>query len=108
MKIRKGLIMLGIAGLLGAASIICISCQEGGVSESDPTPVADSLFGNQYLIDTVRRYDYAIIKLDGTVLAEGVVEKWTDYEDGDQIQVQIEGNTYLVHSSNIVLMKEGQ
>ena len=108
MKIKKGLTMLGIAGFLGAASILCVACQGGGTPESDPTPVADSLFGNQYLVDTVRQYDYAIIKLDGATFAEGKVEKWTDYEDGDQIQVQIEGNTYLVHSSNIVLMKEGK
>lgn len=102
MKLKKSLIMLGIAGLLGVTSVICI------VSQGDGTPKQDNLFGNQYLIDTVRYYDYAIIKLDGTTLVEGQVEKWTDYEEGDQIQVQIDGSTYLVHSSNIVLMKEGK
>ena len=34
---------------------------------------------------------------------KGAVQSWTDYEDGDQIQVKIDGITYLVHSSNIAL-----
>lgn len=29
-----------------------------------------------------------------------------NYDDGDQIQVKIDGTTYLVHSVNIVLIKE--
>ena len=32
----------------------------------------------------------------------GKVESWCDYE-GDQLQVVIDGVTYLVHSSNIVM-----
>ena len=38
---------------------------------------------------------------DGTIV-EGNVESWCDYE-GDQLQVVIDGVTYLVHSSNIVM-----
>ena len=35
------------------------------------------------------------------------VKSWTDYQDGDQIQVTADdGTTYLVHSSNITLIKE--
>ena len=53
---------------------------------------------NKQILDTTYRYDRAIIQLqDGTV---------TDFEDGDQIQVKINGVTYLVHSSNITLIKE--
>ncbi len=37
---------------------------------------------------------------------KATVSSWKDYEDGDQIQVVIDGTTYLVHSSNIVLMNE--
>lgn len=36
----------------------------------------------------------------------GKIESWKDYDDGDQIQVKIDGTTYLVHSVNIVLIKE--
>lgn len=61
---------------------------------------------NKQIIDTVYKYDRAIIYLpDGTVI-DGKVQSWTDFEDGDQIQVKIDGKTYLVHSSNVVLIDE--
>ena len=57
-------------------------------------------------IDTVYKYDRAIIYLpDGTVV-DGKVQSWTDFEDGDQIQVKIDGVTYLVHSSDIALIAD--
>lgn len=37
-------------------------------------------------------------------MVDGKVESWKDFEDGDQIQVKIDGVTYLVHSSNITLI----
>ena len=40
---------------------------------------------------------------DGSV-GEGEVESWRDYDDGDQLQVTINGVTYLTHASNVVLM----
>lgn len=59
---------------------------------------------NKDLIDTVYTFDEVILQLpDGTII-EGEVESWTDYEDGDQIQVKVNGTIYLVHSSNIVLI----
>lgn len=59
--------------------------------------------GNKTLLDTTYTFNKATIAMpDGTTI-EGKVESWTDYEDGDQIQVKIDGVTYLVHSSNIVL-----
>ena len=61
---------------------------------------------NKQIIDTIYKYDRAIIYLpDGTVV-DGKVQSWTDFEDGDQIQVKIDGVTYLVHSSNVVLIDE--
>lgn len=57
-------------------------------------------------IDTTFKFDRAIISLpDGSVI-EGKVESWKDYEDGDQIQVTVDGVTYLVHSSDVVLIAE--
>lgn len=35
-------------------------------------------------------------------IVEGKLNSWDDYE-GDQLQVKIDGVTYLVHSSNVVL-----
>ena len=64
--------------------------------------------GNKTAFDTTYTFNRAIVKLaDGTVV-DGRVQSWTDFSDGDQIQVKIYGNTYLVHSSNITLIQEGK
>lgn len=61
---------------------------------------------NKQIFDTTYSFDSAILTLPNGKVIEGKVERWTDYEDGDQIQVKINGKTYLVHSSNIVLIAE--
>ena len=58
---------------------------------------------NKQLVDLTYSYEYAIIGLPNGEVVEGKVSIWTDYEDGDQLQVKINGKTYLVHSSNVVL-----
>ena len=60
---------------------------------------------NKQLIDTTYKYDYAIISLANGEVVEGKVESWNDYE-GEQIQVKIDGKTYLVNSVNIDLNSE--
>lgn len=68
--------------------------------------LALSACGNRQLIDTTYTFNKAIISLpDGTVV-EGEVTSWKDYEDGDQIQVVIDGTTYLLHASNVALVSE--
>ena len=61
---------------------------------------------NKQIIDLTYEYDRAIIYLPNGEIVEGEVEGWTDYEDGDQIQVKIDGVIYLVHSTDVVLIKE--
>lgn len=61
---------------------------------------------NKDMFDTVYTYDRAIIKLPNGDIVEGKVTNWTDYGDGDQIQVKIDGKTYLVHSTNVTLIAE--
>ena len=61
---------------------------------------------NKQLVDMTYSYEYAIIGLPNGETVEGKVSSWTDFEDGDQIQVKIDGKTYLVHSSNIVLISD--
>lgn len=61
---------------------------------------------NRTIIDTVNHFDEAIIRLaDGTIV-QGKVQTWRDYEDGDQIQVKVDGKIYLVHSMNVTLIAE--
>ena len=62
--------------------------------------------GNKQLFDTTYTFDKAIISLPNGEVVEGKVDSWTDYEDGDQIQVKVDGTIYLVHSSNIVLIQD--
>lgn len=62
--------------------------------------------GNKQMFDTTYTFNKAIITLPDGQVVSGKVQSWTDYEDGDQIQVKVNGTTYLVHSSNIVLMNE--
>ena len=59
---------------------------------------------NKQMVDLTYSYEYAIISLPNGEVVEGKVSSWTDFEDGDQIQVKIDGKTYLVHSSNIALI----
>lgn len=62
--------------------------------------------GNYQNVDTVWHFDYAVISLPNGATVEGAVESWKDFENSDQIQVKIDGITYLVHSSDIALMAE--
>ena len=59
---------------------------------------------NKQMVDLTYSYEYAILSLPNGEVIEGKVSSWTDFEDGDQIQLRIDGKTYLVHSSNIVLI----
>ena len=61
---------------------------------------------NKQIIDVTFSFEQAIIELPNGEIIEGKVESWKDYEDGDQIQVKIDGKTYLVHSSDIALISE--
>ena len=61
---------------------------------------------NRQIIDTTYSYERAIIGLPNGEVIEGKVQSWKDYDDGDQIQVKIDGKQYLVHSEDVVLISE--
>lgn len=61
--------------------------------------------GNHQFIDTTWTYNYAIIELPNGEIVEGAVESWNDYE-GEQLQVKINGVTYLTNSFHCVLIKK--
>jgi len=60
---------------------------------------------NKQVIDTTFKYDYAVISLPDGRIVEGQLQAWRDYDDGDQLQVKVNGATYLVHSMNVALVK---
>ena len=61
---------------------------------------------NRQIVDLTYSYERAIICLPNGDIIDGKITSWRDYEDGDQIQVKIDGKQYLVHSSDIVLISE--
>ena len=61
---------------------------------------------NKEIADFTYKYDYAVLYLPNGNSIEGWVDSWLDFDNSDQIQVTIEGTTYLVHSSNVVLIDE--
>lgn len=61
---------------------------------------------NKQLLDTTYSFDKAVLILPNGEVVEGKVQSWADFEDGDQIQIKIDGKSYLIHSSNIVLISE--
>lgn len=62
--------------------------------------------GNKQIFDTTYSYEKAIIYLPNGDVIEGKVQSWTDFDDGDQIQVKIDGKQYLVHSTNVALISD--
>lgn len=62
--------------------------------------------GNRQIIDLTYNYKYAVISLPNGDIVEGAVESWRDYDDGDQLQVTVDGVTYLLHAANVALMTE--
>ena len=61
---------------------------------------------NYDMVDTTYHYEYAIIQMPNGDIVEGHVRSWKDYEDGEQLQVTIDNNTYLCSSYDCVLMTE--
>lgn len=62
---------------------------------------------NKQIIDTTYRFDYAYIVLPNGECVEGQVDRWKDYDDGDQIQVTIDGTTYLTDTTRVTLIRKG-
>lgn len=61
---------------------------------------------NKQFVDMTYHYDRAIIYLPNGEIVEGRVNSWTDFEDGDSIQIKIDGKTYLTHICNVCLIDD--
>ncbi len=65
--------------------------------------------GNMQVFDTTYRFDYAIVKFPDGSCQKIEIKSWTDYEDGEQLQITaMDGTTYLVNSVNCVLVSEAK
>jgi hypothetical protein len=62
---------------------------------------------NQTIIDTNYTFDRAIVVLNDGTKMEIQIKEWTDYSDGEQLQIKgKDGKTYLVSSFNTILIKD--
>ena len=62
--------------------------------------------GNRQIVDTNYTFNRAVIAIPNGTIIEGEVQSWKDFDDGDTIQIKIDGVTYLTHISNVVLMTD--
>ena len=63
--------------------------------------------GNKDLFDTNYTFDRAIIALPNGEYIEVEIDKWTDYEDGDQLQIIAkDGTVYLTSTLNCTLIND--
>lgn len=61
---------------------------------------------NKQVVDFNYKFDKAIIDIGNDIITIDI-KSWTDFDDGDQIQItDTNGKTYLVHSSKCTLVKE--
>ena len=60
---------------------------------------------NRQIFDTTYSFERAIIELPNGEIIDGKIQSWKDY-DGEQLQIKIDGKTYLVSSMNAVMISE--
>ena len=71
-------------------------------------PVEAQAFGNRSWFDTTYTFTEAVVfRGDGEEQVK--LRSWCDYENSDMIQITLEnGDTYLTHSSNVILISRGK
>ena len=63
--------------------------------------------GNKQIFDFNQKFDYAIVSFPDGSAKKIELKRWTDYADGDQLQLTAkDGTVYLVHATNCVLVSE--
>lgn len=61
---------------------------------------------NKSPVDLVNQFDYAMISLGNGEILTIELKSWTDYEDGDQLQLwSSDNNVYLVSANNTILIR---
>lgn len=64
--------------------------------------------GNKAIFDTEYTFDYAVVSFPDGRVEKIEITSWKDFEDEDQIQIVAkDGDVYVFHSGNCVLVKEG-
>lgn len=54
----------------------------------------------------IQTFHYAYVRLGDKDIVEGYITQWRDYNNGDEIQLMIDGKYYLTHYSNVVMISD--
>lgn len=54
----------------------------------------------------IQTFHYAYVRLGDKDVVEGYITQWRDYNNGDEIQLMINGKYYLTHYSNVVMISD--
>lgn len=60
---------------------------------------------NKQIIDLDYSYDKVVCNYDGDKFTLKI-DKWRDYEDGEQFQIKSDGKTYLISANKCYLVDE--
>ena len=63
--------------------------------------------GNRQIgLDTTQTFKYAVIQLGNGELVEGKIDTWRDFKDSEEVQITINGITYLTSYENVIMATE--
>ena len=54
----------------------------------------------------VQTFTYGYIRLGDKDIVEGYITQWRDYDEGDEVQLLINGKYYLTHYSCVVMVAD--
>ena len=64
-----------------------------------------SIGNNSRGLDIKYTFHEAYISLPNGEVIHGEISSWRDFDDGDEVQITIDGNTYLTHYSNVIMIR---
>lgn len=63
--------------------------------------------GNRQIgFDTTQTFKYAVIQLGNGELIEGEIDTWRDFKESEEVQITINGITYLTSYENVIMATE--
>lgn len=64
-------------------------------------------YSNYSVIDVNYHYNYAKVLTGETIIKEGKVQEWRDYQNSDSVSIVFEDGTKIyTHISNVILIEE--
>lgn len=87
-----------------ATTLLLTGC--GSEQTSNSPKAVQAIYGNKQMFDMTYNFNKVMIALPDGRVVSGKLSSWRDYENSDQIQVVVDGDTYLTHISNVVLIQD--